>query len=168
MPTRKKYKIISKGGVGEFSIVDSKGDYLTVFSYKKWFSSNGSAPTKRGKVSIKTQGGWETGFTIYRDKLRIGEIVFNWKGNIVIALKNKDSRIQKFMLKHIGKKSKWVLEGENEHELLSMQSDTHWARVNHEYNVLVKENIPVDITELLIACGYGTNLNMSMIAALVI
>jgi hypothetical protein len=168
MSERTKYTITSKGGVGEFMIRDSNGDIITVFSYKGWFSSNGSAPLKKGKIAIQSQGGWETGFTISRDKRRIGEILFNWKGNIVISLKNREGRMQRFMLKNIGGKSKWKVEDENEHEVLSMHSDTHWSKVSYQYKVLVKADLPVDIHELLIACGYGTNLNMSMIAALLI
>ena len=75
--------------------------------------------------------------------------------------------MQKFMLRN-SVKGRWVLEDERQHELLTMQSESHWTKVNYEYKVSVKEDISVDTTELLIACGYGTNLHMSMVAALII
>lgn len=162
------YTIISKGGVGEFAILTSTNDYITVFSYKNWFSSSGSANTKIGKVEIKAMDGWESSFHVFCDGNDIGEIHFNWKGNIIITLENSVGEKRTLMLRNISLKSDWILEDENENVILMLHSDTHWTKVDYRYDVQLLREIDIPIELLLVACGYGTNLNMSMIAALMI
>jgi hypothetical protein len=162
------YTIISKGGIGEFKVLTSTNDYITVFSYKNWFSSSGSANTKLGLVEIKAIDGWESSFHVFCDSNDIGEIHFNWKGNIIITLENSVGEKKTFQLRNVSLKSDWILEDENEHVILKLHSDTHWTKVDYRYDVQLLREIDIPTPLLLIACGYGTNLNMSMIAALLV
>lgn len=159
------YTIISKGGIGEFSILDSAGDYVTVFSYRGWFSTNGSAATPRGKVSIKSRDRWQTSFIIQRSRKNIGEIIFNWRGSIMIALSDADNVLRRFLLEQSGT-SKWLLTDERKNPVLSLKSVSHWLKKNAEYHVVVTKKTSVYTEELLIACGYATNLNATKVAAL--
>lgn len=160
------YAIISKGGVGEFKILTATNEYVTVFSYKNWFSSSGSANTVLGKVEIKAMDGWESSFHVFCDGNDVGEIHFNWKGNIIITLENTAGEKKTLLLKSVSLKSDWVLEDEHEKPIVKLHSDTHWTNVDYRYDVQVLDDIDIPVPLLLIACGYGTNLNMSMIAAL--
>ena len=162
------YSIISKGGVGEFKILTSNNDYVTVFSYKNWFSSSGSANTELGKVEIKAMDGFESSFHIFCDANDVGEIHFNWKGNIIITLENSFGEKNTLVLKSVNLKSDWVLEDEKQEAILTLHSDTHWTKVDYRYDVQILREIEIPIVLLLISCGYGTNLNMSMIAALLV
>lgn len=159
------YTIISKGGVGEFSVLNAAGDHVTVFSYKGWFSSTGSASTQTGRITIKAKDKWQTSFVIQRSRKNIGEIVFNWRGNIVIALKDSNDSTCQFLLEDSGE-SKWLLKDQKGHSVLSMLMRSHWSKKNTEYHVEIKRKISASIDELLIACGYATNLNNSKIASL--
>jgi hypothetical protein len=162
------YTIISKGGIGEFKVLTSTNDYVTVFSYKNWFSSSGSANTSLGLVEIKAMDGWESSFHVFCDGNDIGEIHFNWKGNIIITLENKTGEKKTLQLRNVSLKSDWVLEDENGDIILKLHSDTHWTKVDYRYDVQLLREIDIPTPLLLIACGYGTNLNMSMIAALLV
>jgi hypothetical protein len=162
------YTIISKGGIGEFKILTSTNDYIAVFSYKNWFSSSGSANTTVGLVEIKAMDGFESSFHIFNEAKDIGEIHFNWKGNIIITLEDSAGKNQTMVLRSVSLKSDWVLEDENENVILKLHSDTHWTKVDYRYDVQLFRDNGIAIPLLLIACGYGTNLNMSMIAALLI
>jgi hypothetical protein len=162
------YTIISKGGIGEFKVLDSSNNYITVFSYKNWFSSSGSANTSIGKVEIKAIDGWESSFHVFCDGNDVGEIHFNWKGNIIITLETTSGEKRTLMLKSVSLKSDWTLEDENENIVLKLHSDTHWTKVDYRYDVQLLRDIDIPIPLLLITCGYGTNLNMSMIAALMV
>ncbi|HEY0741758.1 MAG TPA: hypothetical protein VGD40_09855 [Chryseosolibacter sp.] len=168
MDISKQYVIISKGGVGEFKILTSAGDYITVFSYKNWFSSAGSANTSLGKVEIKAMDGWESSFHIFCDGQDIGEIHFNWKGNIIVTLENSEREKKTLQLRSVSLKSDWVLEDEHGDPLVKLHSDTHWTKVDYRYDVEVLRDAGIPIPLLLIACGYGTNLNMSMVSALLV
>jgi hypothetical protein len=162
------YTIISKGGIGEFKVLTSTNTYITVFSYKNWFSSSGSANTNLGLVEIKAMDGWESSFHVFCDGNDIGEIHFNWKGNIIITLENRAGEKKTLQLRSVSLKSDWVLEDENEQVILKLHSDTHWTKVDYRYDVQLLREIDIPTPLLLIACGYGTNLNMSMIAALMV
>jgi hypothetical protein len=160
------YTIISKGVVVEFTILTSSNDYVTVFVYKNWFSSSGSANTKIGKVEIKAMDGWESSFHVFCDGNDVGEIHFNWKGNIIIKLENTAGEKKSLALRSVSLRSDWILEDENGNAIVKLHSDTHWTKVDYRYDVQVLEDLDIPVPLLLIACGYGTNLNMSMIAAL--
>ena len=162
------YTIISKGGIGEFKVLTSSNNYITVFSYKNWFSSSGSANTDLGLVEIKAMDGWESSFHVFCDGNDIGEIHFNWKGNIIITLEDKAGDKKTMQLKNVSLKSDWVLEDENGDVILKLHSDTHWTKVDYRYDVQLFREIDIPTPLHLIACGYGTNLNMSMIAALLV
>lgn len=163
--SKDNYRIISEGGVGEFSILNAAGDHVTVFSYRGWFSSTGSASTERGRVTIKARDKWQTSFVIQRSRKNIGEIIFNWRGNIVITLTDSNNSTCQFLLEDSGD-SKWVLKDQKGHQVLSMLMQSHWSKKNTEYQVKVKRKTLVYMDELLIACGYATNLNNSKIASL--
>jgi hypothetical protein len=164
----KQYVIISKGGIGEFKVLTSTNDYITVFSYKNWFSSSGTANTNLGLVEIKAMDGWESSFHVFCDRKDIGEIHFNWKGNIIITLEDDRGEKKTFQLRSVSLKSDWVLEDEQEETILKLHSDTHWTKVDYRYDVDLLRDVGVPVPLLLIACGYGTNLNMSMISALLV
>ncbi len=168
MSAGNRYVIISKGGIGEFKVLTSTNDYITVFTYKSWFSSAGSAHTKLGKIEIKAMDGWESSFHVFLDGADIGEIHFNWKGHIIITLENSAKEKKTFQLRNVSLKSDWVLEDEEENQILKLHSDTHWTKVDYRYDVEMLRDIDIPVPLLLIACGYGTNLNMSMIAALLV
>lgn len=161
---RTTYRIISKRGIGEFLILDAKGDALTIFTYKGWISSTGSARVEEDVIKIKSHDDRDTSFEIFRNKKEIGHIIFNWRGFIVITMKDAGGKAHEYMLKKTGK-AVWVLEDEHEKEVLTMRSDTHWSRVSYSYKIRIRGKITVHPLELLIACGYGTNLNTSMVAA---
>jgi hypothetical protein len=166
--TTTKFTILSKGGVGEFKILTANNDYIAVFSYKNWFSSSGSANTTGGLVEVKAMDGFESSFHIFNDDRDVGEIHFNWKGNIIITLEDKSGQNKTMVLRSVSLKSDWVLEDEKENTILKLHSDTHWTKVDYRYDVELFHDYGISIPLLLIACGYGTNLNMSMIAALII
>ncbi|HEY0655786.1 MAG TPA: hypothetical protein VGD65_21775 [Chryseosolibacter sp.] len=168
MTDSRTYTIISKGGIGEFKVLTATNEYITVFSYKNWFSSAGSANTKFGKVEIKAMDGWESSFHVFCDGNDVGEIHFNWKGNIIITLENAGGEKKTMVLKNVSLKSDWVLQDENADVILTLHSDTHWTKVDYRYDVQLLRDVDIPIPLLLIACGYGTNLNMSMIAALIV
>ena len=168
MDVPNKYVIISKGGIGEFKVLTSTNEYVTVFSYKNWFSSSGTADTSVGRIEIKAMDGWESSFHISCKGNDIGEIHFNWKGNIIVTLENSAKEKKTLQLRSVSLKSDWVLEDELAEPIVKLHSNTHWTKVDYRYDVEVLRDVGIPIPLLLVACGYGTNLNMSMINALLV
>jgi hypothetical protein len=166
MAAEQGYSIISKGGVGELSIFDAKREYVTVFSYKGWLSRDGSAPTTAGVVEVRTKNQRTKTFSIWRDDTEIGELAFQFRGNLTLKLPDFHGSERELVLRNDEEKMSWILEDENGTTVLTMTSDTSWAKVDQRYEVVILEDLKLNRTELLIACGYATNLNTAMIAAL--
>jgi hypothetical protein len=166
MVSGQNYSIISKGGVGELSIFDEKREYVTVFSYKGWLSRDGAAPTTSGVVEVKTKNLQTKTFSIWRDGNEIGELAFHFRGNLSLKLPDAHGSERELMLRNTEEKLSWMLEDEDGTAVLTMTSDTSWAKVDQRYEVVIMEDMKLNRTELLIACGYATNLNTAMIAAL--
>jgi hypothetical protein len=166
MVTGQKYSIISKGGVGEFSIFDDKREYVTVFSYKGWLSRDGAAPTSAGLVEVKTKNLQTKTFSIWRDSKEIGELAFHFRGNLTLKLADSHGSEREMVFQSSGEKFSWLLEDESGTKVLTMTQDVSWAKVDQRYEIVITNDLKVNSTELLIACGYATNLNTALIAAL--
>jgi hypothetical protein len=166
MADEQTYSIISKGGVGELSIFDAKREYMTVFSYKGWLSRDGSAPTTSGVVEVKTKNLQTKTFSIWRNGIEIGEIAFHFRGDLTLKLPDVHGSEIELVLRNAEEKLSWILEDEDGTEVLTMIPDTSWVKVDQRYEVVIRKDMKLNRTELLIACGYATNLNTAMISAL--
>ncbi len=99
------------------------------------------------------------------ERKKIGEILFNWRGNVVISLREK-SKVHQFLLQHEEKSPLWTLSDEDDHEILTMRAKSHWAKTDHHYDVRVPGKPGVNLTNLLVACGFACNLNQSKVTGL--
>jgi hypothetical protein len=166
MTTSQTYFIVSKGGVGEFSVFDEDNKYITVFSYKGWLSHEGSAPIGNEQIEIKVKDLSSRIFSIQKEGVIIGEIFFISRGNVSILLRDKENEERSLSLIQIEEKEAWRLEDETGLEILTMTPDSGWMKVDTRYTVVLNVNIGFESAHLLIACGYGTNLNTALVSSL--
>lgn len=165
MTTSQTYFIVSKGGVGEFSVFDGENKYITVFSYRGWLSHEGSAPLGDSEIKIKVKDLPSRIFSILKEQVVIGEIFFISRENISILLRDKNNEERSLSLGGTEDKGGWKLEDETGSEVLTMTLDTGWMN-DTRYAVVLNDDAGFDPAELLIACGYGTNLNTAMVSSL--
>lgn len=162
--------IKSTSSKGDF-IIEDNGIQKIELQYKKWFSSYAKAVYDNSIIEIKPQNIWCSKFDIYIDEKDIGDIIFNWKGNMIIRVINENNLENNYILKFKGLwKSSFKLENENGDVLLILKPSLNWKKLNYNYDIEIIANYydEKELMKLLIYSGYSANLYMSMIAAAVV
>ncbi|SDM81244.1 hypothetical protein [Siphonobacter aquaeclarae] len=134
---------------------------VTTFQYNGWFSSDGRAETGNNTVEIKAKNVWASKFDVFIDGIDKGDILFNWKGEIIIRL-DTDGVEKSYRLKSRGLwNMHFELEDEQEQRLLLLQPAFKWDRLNYEYQVSGEQEPSI---LLILTSIYGINLYMTMMA----
>ncbi|SHI48951.1 hypothetical protein SAMN05443429_10231 [Cruoricaptor ignavus] len=160
-------KIISVAGRGNFIIQRDNYEILQV-KYKNWFSSNAKTKLGNENIEIKAKNIWQSKFDIIKNKKDVGDIIFNWKGDIIIRILNKENIEENFLLKSKGFwKSYFELINEEGEIVCILNSSVNWSKLNYNYEV---ENITdkydeIKIYELTIYSVFGANIYMMMMTA---
>ena len=98
-----------------------------------------------------------------------GDITFNWQGHILIQLQNQSGQTTNYRLKTKGFWGfRFLLEDEQHNPLCQLIPAFQWSKMGYNYGIEFTETFTPttdsDLITLLLACGYGANLYMSMIA----
>lgn len=156
-------KIESIGSKGSFVIKDESTDFLKVF-YKKWFSSQAETDLNGIDLKIRPRDIWQSKFDILKNGIDKGNIVFTWKGDIIISLKDK-----------IGNNNEWIVKtkgfwdyrfevlNSNDKLILILKPDFNWKNLKYNYDIkILEESIAEnEILELILYSCFGANLYKS-------
>ncbi len=160
MKTTYQIKSITSG----FEIFDEKGTLLTTFQYESLFSNNGKAELPARRLAIKPKNIWASKFDIFMNGVDKGDVVFNWKGQIIIRI-DYDGREKIFLLKGRGLMNHhFILEDEMGIVTMAFMPRFNWSSFRYEYQVEVEPNQESPL-ELLISCQFAINLYMTMSTA---
>lgn len=132
---------------------------VTTFQYNGWFSSEGRAEIGSNHIEIKAKNVWGSKFDVFIDGMDHGDILFNWKGEIIIRL-DTDGVEKSYRLKSKGFwNTHFELEDEQEALLMMLQPAFKWDRLNYEYQIKSEQEPSV---LLILTAIYGINLYMTM------
>lgn len=164
------FQLSSTSGQGSFDLLDAEQTLLKHFQYESWFSSTGSAVFGEKQILIKPRNIWQSAFDVLINEVDKGDITFNWQGNILIRLEQAGLTTQ-YRLKTKGFwKFKFLLEDEQQTPVLQLEPTFEWNKMGYSYRVeLAETTTPVadsDLIMLLLVCGYGANLYMSMMTGM--
>ncbi|WP_461089227.1 hypothetical protein [Spirosoma gilvum] len=164
------FQLSSTASNGSFDLIDGQEVFVTHFQYENWFSSEGNASLQHDQVTIKSRNFWHSAFDVFVNGIDKGDITFNWQGHILIRLVEQSGLSKNYRLKSKGFWDfRFVLEDEQHMELLQLIPKFRWNKLSYNYGVDFAETYnPVtnpDLIILLLACGYGANLYMAMMAA---
>jgi len=163
-----KYKIVSKSGKGNFSLCDEKKKELCKVTYDNMFSSKARTIINKDQFEIKARNIWWRKFDMFKNGIDIGDIVFNWRGHIIIRILGNDNKEHHFLMKRKGFwKSRFELENENEQKVLTMYAGYNWSKWRYNFDIQVHQQLPSVILseELLVYCAYAANLYLSQMSA---
>ncbi|MDR6196241.1 aminotransferase [Siphonobacter sp. SORGH_AS_0500] len=147
-----------------FEIYNEHEKLLTTFRYDGWFSSNGKAELPDKQLFLKPKNIWASKFDIFINEIDKGDIVFNWKGQIIIRI-DYDGKEKIFLLKGRGLMNHhFILENEMGIVTLAFMPRFNWTSFRYEYQVEVEPNQESPL-ELLISCQFAINLYMTMTTA---
>lgn len=159
--------IVSSSGKGNFKITE-KNSEICELVYTNWFSEKAKTMLNGNQIEIKPKNIWTSKVDIYKNGTNIGDITFNLKGQMIIRLEKSNGTECHYVLKN---KAKWKLKFEvyNASETLqfSLHSVNNWNKLNYDYAIEMADyDSEFDIKELLVYCGYATNLYLAIISAL--
>ena len=159
--------IKSTSSVGNFEIENHEGINILELSYTNWFSSKATTILDSTNIEIKPKNIWASKFDILKNGIDKGDITFNWKGNIIIRLENDENQENEYLLRVTGFwNSGFELIDKNDIKILSMKPNFNWKKISYNYEVEHTSNTDEHtLTELLIYCGFGANLYMTMMMA---
>ncbi|WP_080058675.1 hypothetical protein [Spirosoma aerolatum] len=164
------YQLSSTASNGSFDLIDNKEVLITHFQYENWFSSSGTASFQQDQITIKSRNFWHSAFDVLINGVDKGDITFNWQGHILIRLEEQSGITKNYRLKSKGFWDfRFVLEDEQHMELIQLIPKFRWNKLAYNYGVDFAETftpaINTDLIALLLACGYGANLYMTMMAS---
>ena len=158
-------QIKSTSVTGNFEIINSSGERLLELTYSNWFASKAEASLESIAIQIKPKNIWYSKFDILKNGIDKGDIMFNWRGNVIIRLETDDKSENQYLLKAIGFwKPGFDLLDEKERKILSLKQKIDWEKFSYNYEIELADNQKEnqEIAELLIYSGFGANLYMMM------
>jgi hypothetical protein len=160
-------KIDSTSGKGNFKIYKDQKPLLEL-KYKHWFSSEAYTHYKNIDIQIKSMNIWNSKFDIFKDGVDKGDIIFNWKGQIIIRRIDEQEVEQSFMLKSKGFwRSYFELVDEQGEILFELKPSMNWKKLNFSYEIKRMTTAYEEdfLTEMLVYSGFGANLFMTAMHA---
>ncbi|MBC8156513.1 MAG: hypothetical protein H7Z72_26825 [Bacteroidetes bacterium] len=164
------FHLSSTSSQGSFDLLDERQTLLTHFQYENWFSSTGSAVFKETNITIKPRNFWQSAFDVLINDTDKGDIAFNWQGHILIRLE-RAGLTTNYRLKAKGFwKFTFVLENEQQQPVLHLEPTFQWTKMGYSYTAELDQTgstsvADADLILLLLTCGYGANLYMTMMAS---
>ena len=160
-------KIVSSSGTGNF-IIKKESQAVLELKYQNWFSSKASTSFGGQSIEIRPKNIWCSKFDIFRSNQDKGDIIFNWKGHIIIRIIDDDAKENSYLLKAKGFwKQHFELTNEKGDLVFVLKPSMNWKKLSYNYEVekISDEYGEKMLTELLVYCGFGANLYMTMAAA---
>lgn len=106
-------------------------------------------------IQFKPQNVWGRKIDIFHDKKDVGDIVFNWKGQAVIVY-TKDNKTHSFLVKPKFLLRRFEIYNQNEQILFTIKINSKiFQRYSYEVILEREELKDIDLSELLIYCGYS-------------
>ncbi|GAB2777718.1 hypothetical protein GCM10027275_21170 [Rhabdobacter roseus] len=134
-----------------FELLDSSGN-LGYIIYDGLLSSKATILVGEDNYKIIPLGILSTSISVTKNGAEISTLEMNWKGNITILFENG----QKFIVKATGSfRDKFVLEDEDQQQILLLNPDFNWITFNYNYSVLY-DNKSQDLLLILLAT-YAAN-----------
>lgn len=156
-------KINSIDSKGSFVIKNETTDLLTVI-YEKWFSSQAKTDLNEIELIIKPKNIWQSKFDILKGGIDKGDIVFTWKGDIVITLDDKIGNDNEWIIKTKGFRDyRFEVFNSSEKLILILKPEFNWKNFKYNYEIkILEENLTEnEILELILYSSFGVNLYKS-------
>ncbi len=159
-------KIVSSSSRGNFKLVKGNWEILEL-KYEKWFSSKAATRYRSQEIRIQAKDFWGSKFAILKNRKEIGDISFNWKGQVVVRLTDADGESHQYFMKGKGVwKLRFEVYNEADKLVLTMKSINKWNKLNIDYQIEKTDHEPpFDEHEFLLYCGYAANMYVARMGA---
>ena len=157
-------KLQSISHLGDFRLMKDDIERFEL-KYSDWFSSDAATQFNGQTIEIRPRNIWNSKFDIFKDNQDCGDIIFNWRGHVIIRLiRLDDGGEDEFLLKHRGiLNTRYDLISAQARHILTLTANYNWSKFKYFYSVDNENHDIPDIVleEFLIYCGFAANLHMS-------
>lgn len=139
---------------------------ITTLEYENLMSSEAKFEIDGEYYKIKAHNIWQSKFDVFKNNKDIGDIDYNWKGEIILRLKNNDELTKHFLFKLESLwKSIYSIQDYLTNHLYRLEPIYNWKKFKYDFYIIKGENQHEhenDVNEMvLIIMGfYALNLYM--------
>lgn len=157
-------RIEATKGKGSFNLLN--GDkIISEVEYENWYASKAMAKVSGDFLEIRPANFWQTKILIFRNKREVGEMRFNWRGQIEIKLRDSEMRQQKWSVKYNGLfKGKFELIDKDKEPTLRLIPTFRWKTLGYNYDIEILKEAK-NLEELCIISGYSSTYLLAMLSA---
>ena len=155
----------------KLDIIDEQQNVVCQLQYESLTNYNANFTLNNNQYHIKAANVWQSKYNVLKNDKDIGDIDFNWKGEIILRLINEDGMTKHFILKVTNVwSSKFELRDFLTEQLWSIHPELKWTSMSYHYTIkseegLHREENKVNLTELLAMTMYGVQLMLAAAAA---
>lgn len=166
-PVMAEYTVTASGNQ-EFQLL-ANDNLVGTLRYPQWYSIKAGITLANGSTfQVEPRGFWGTTIELKDEQTVLLTFKMNWKGDIIIKSKLDESAKafvfkSKSVLKHT-----YALQDKEERELLVIQPDFQWSKLNYNYTIFTTEHFAEVKSQvlLLLMAIHCANYFMTMMATM--
>ena len=152
----------------EFIATNAQGNVIGKLVYEKWASRKAHATTHYAEFfDFTPKSFWFGQISVRQNSNEIATVKMNWKGNVLIDIKNKND-VTRFTVKTVGIFNKYVVVQDSfNNELMAFRADSQWKTGHHNYDITINlgfENLVTDIFVLIATYAVNNIMNLQKAA----
>ena len=158
---RSAYYIRTLKNRGNFEVLDSEKRSWAYLNFHSWLSPRATGEVKGKHLEIKSRNIFNSKFDIFLEGEDVGDIVFNWKMQMIIRLLDYHGQERQYLLRIKGIfNQRFVLQDDIKNPILEMAPRFRWATLRYDYKVFPKETqyLQSPIELMLAISAYAANL----------
>ena len=146
---------------GSFEVLDSEKRRWAFLDYQSWFSQRAGGEANGQELAILPQNIFHSKFDILLDGEDVGDLIFNWKSQMVIRLLDYQQQERQYLLRVRGVfKQRFILEDDIKNPILELKPKFNWAKMRYDFKVYLQETqyLQSPVEPMMAVCAYAVNL----------
>ncbi|MBK7409545.1 MAG: hypothetical protein IPJ40_16785 [Saprospirales bacterium] len=156
-----KYYIRTITARGNFEVFDADQRLWAHLNYPSWLSAKATGEANGRVLEIVPRNVFNSKFDILLDGEDVGDIVFNWKMQMIIRLLDYQRQERHYLLRIKGVfNQRFLLEDDIKNPIFVMAPRFRWSKMRYDYRVYPLETQYLQSPEetMLAICTYAANL----------
>jgi hypothetical protein len=146
---------------GNFEVLDREQRPWAHLSYIGWFSAKAAGAASGQQLEIAPANLFNSKFDIYLDGEDVGDLIFNWKAQMIIRLLDFQRQERQYLLRAKGLfPQKFYLEDDIKNTILVLWPKFNWSKFHYDYRVYLQETqyLQSPVEAMMAICAYGVNI----------
>jgi len=156
-----RYYIRTLNRKGTFEVVDLENRRWAYLEYKKWLSNRAEGDANMRELAIAPQNVFQSKFNIFVDGEDVGDLIFNWKNQMIIRILDYQRQERQYLLRARGFVGfRFSLEDDIKNIILELKPKINWGKFRFDYRVYLLETqyLQAPVETMLAICAFAANL----------